>query len=473
MKKLTSKEKNLIIFLAFAFILAIFYNLFVYSMTSKYREANLNLDVAKNNLEVVKATQLINNSEDTSVSIGYKEIEQTLKKLAKDYSIDSFMQEQIIINLNDFAVTNYEVEENAFRITKADFYIEKKYKGNDNKVEEYNNSGQDDEENYNEVTSTADNNNEESYKDEKIYIEYLNADIEYYSSYEALVNYLKNIERYSEAVILKNITLEPIIINRPLITGDEPENDLPKVLSNGYVVDLPTDYIISNGIVRGKMELQFVNIPIINDYVYSSDSESILAALPQGEGNVVNPFNPYTDFSNRQYEEESPTDEDIMVSNEPVYTTIYDFEEFDYFFVGKPTNVKGGVELSDLSYSGNFSAKLGYEFVKGVEESSANLVFTNTIVLNRAAENIGLEIYDFGDNPYILGIVLRDSGGIEHEVDFGAYIEGLAGWKKYYSSVPPEVNYPCVVSRVYMRTVNEKTKLSGQILMDKLQVSYQ
>lgn len=292
----------------------------------------------------------------------------------------------------------------------------------------------------------------------------LNLRIEFESDYESLVDFVKRTNELNTSIYIKSI---------------EFKTNLPESKSNITEAEV----IEKSSLAQGVMVIVFTYVPIIEEYGYK---KLFNFEYDEKETQDKTPFIPYSEFVNSlidhskiiELEEFEYIDEISIKDNNDekkrrtLYKVVNAFEEMDYFFVGNSVDVKGSTSTNERSAVGNKSAQMTYEFMNGTEKNIANLVFDkNILLLSSQVEEISLKVFSNEYSYHSVGLVIIDSSGKQFKVNL---TEGVywTGWQELTSTLSPEINYPCVVSRIYIDDNGEKSKLSGTLLFDDLRVLY-
>lgn len=317
---------------------------------------------------------------------------------------------------------------------------------------------------------------------------YIGANIQFTTSYDKLVEYIKNLEAYTDSVAIVSINIEPVVeLNTEKESEDESTSGYKIITSDGYVTDAPDKLFTEKAIIKGTMEVVFVEYPVY----YDDGIEYTPSVLDEYRNSVIsensNPFEPFANFTHYKLPEQTTDDslnfnfnDDNYGSDDSGYSSIpktiqkriYDFEKNEFFFASTPSSTKGSVSSSSLSYSGNRSGKLSFNFVKGVETSTASLVFDNkSISVTEPVQSIGLAVSELSDFTYDLGITIKDSSGQSFNLPLKRDSSESYLWD-YYSAEVPSLNAPFIVTRVYVTTEgHEKVQTSGDLLLDSIQVT--
>ncbi len=503
-------------------IVAVLFFLFLNFLLPKYEEiALLNSEVDNLNSIINNYTQMEDINDSDPISNEEKELDNQLLTYKNDYYIDDFSQDYMILKLNDFAgadtstLTGFSIDQIAFQQlsnieepeisevpkTTTDFendpYVNPDIEDQSDSApttisDKYNenNPPPDIEEQLGlDTETTTDENNSISLSNidqttiNRDAIDLLYTNVNFTGNYNSLMDFTKNVEQYSKSILIKSITLEPVIENSTLSqlsNDDQPQstNGYMYINSDGYVDNVPDSLFIQNGTVRGTMEIVFVNFKVYDDAleytnpIFDDDSDM---------STVENPFKSYDNFTN--YEKPAPNDNSnsnyggnnipSITDQSITYKTIYSFESPEVFFSSSPDSTNGNASLSPLAYEGNNAGKLNYTFTKGLETSTASYVFdTNNVLITEPPASVALKVYELTPFPYDLGITLRDSSGETYNIVLTkTQTDTSSAWSTYETTLP-EMAYPCVVKRVFVTTENhEKTVLQGDLLFDQLQVS--
>lgn len=303
---------------------------------------------------------------------------------------------------------------------------------------------------------------------------FLSANIQFTSSYENLITYIKNLEKYTDSYVISSIDIQPVVESTPEKSPDsESTSGYRWIGDDGYITDVPDSFFMKNAIVKGNMQIVFIEFPIYYDDIEYTTTTVLDKLKNTKTPTISNPFAPFDNFVHYTKPAEKPIDiyDDTTYVPSRIYKTVYDFEKSDYFFASSPKSTTGYVSSSPLSYSGNRSGKLGYNFAKGVETSTASLVFDSTsVAVTGSPDTIGLYAYNFSDFVYDIGITVKDSSGVSYDLQLNPVGSYGSLWK-YYEANLPTMNSPFIITRVFVTTNGqEKTQLQGELLIDKIQI---
>ncbi len=520
---LKKSEKILLGVLGVSIIFLIIFNLILPTFT-KINDLDEKIIDLNSELTELEQTGKINGS-DNSVSAREKEADNILLSYKNDYYIENFSQDYLITKLNDFTIDTTN-EDSEFSILQALFTIieipetetESTTETSDDDLEDDieklendadSTSTSNTDENSDDTTTDdeADTEDETASEDEKPEIpttiaeidpatlnedvaQYFGISLDFVANYDGLINYVKNIENFSDALLITSLTITPVVANNAIAefpsddtTSSASSSGFTYVANDGFVKSVPDELFTQKGMIKGNMQIIFVDLKIYddgNDFEYSNpifDEEDDLTI-------VENPFRPFDDFTH--YQEPAPVENDTTGNNNSnnggnssfiempslVYKTIYGFENDQFFFTSSPSSTKGTANSSPISYSGDKSGKLTYNFVKGVENSTASFVFdNNSILITEEPTSVALKVYELTPLPYELGITVKDSTGELYDVILPKNTDSTELWSTYEGPLP-DITYPCIVKRVFVTTNGaEKTQLQGELLLDQLEVS--
>ncbi len=383
------------------------------------------------------------------------------KKIGKYLSPTTLKQEDIIYLLSSLTNTN------DFEIKDMTFTVEYKNKKEDNviNIEDKENSLSRD--TVNEIKRLEIEN--KSYSNIKIrsnFYDYNNVNlhlrIDFSTDYVSLIDFVKKINDLNKSIYVRSIKFQPKNYkNEPNITEDE-------------IIKIST-------LLEGEMIITFAYLPMLDEFGFE---ELFQFNYENTKTKENTPFIPHTEFIESlviaSAEEITKNIDKIegdwgIESFEEQYnakrTLIETFDLKDYFFVGTPKEVKGRVLESANSISGN-AGQLDYIFTKGKNENTANLVFDkNARILTNQVEEISMLVHSDEYAYSTVGVVILDSSGKQFNIDLtdGIY---WTGWQELTMSLPPEINYPSMITRIYVNDKGEKSKLSGTLRFDNLKVLY-
>jgi len=164
--------------------------------------------------------------------------------------------------------------------------------------------------------------------------------------------------------------------------------------------------------------------------------------------------------------------ENILVSVGFKEIMVHDFENLNNIrFVSYPQTVTGGIELGNSAKTGQFSAKLKYDFTKSTDTRAAYIAFgDNGMQLEGTPEKIGMWVYGNESNGWLRG-EMSDSAGKSYKLDFTSHID-WKGWKWVTANIPTGVSYPVNLGRIYVTEINPLNKIAGELLFDGLKAMY-
>ncbi len=399
---------------------------------NEYEEMNQNTNGEKDENENE------NENSDVTESTGIrKQIEIIMEKF-----ISTVKQEEVIVlmeSLNND--NNFEIFDFNFNIDTTDYVSEIPPEELSEDSSEVNIDSSID----TEIQNTIDN-----------YFTNLSFTISFVSDYESVVGYIKRINDLNRSIFIKGVNI------------------------SSHEVELGTnlqeeDIKAAKSIVSGEMLIKVITL---NNYA-GVENENEIENIDFGEGLAggTNPFIPYNSYIAKLAEEsiaeiDVDSESEIVVTEYEKFINITGFEKEDHFFVGSPKDVKGSVGLNKNSYSGLWSGEIVYNFVNGALTNTANLVFDKKIlVLEDQIEKLSLKIFSPQYSYHTIGLVILDSSGKQHDIVFsdGVY---WTDWNTLEASTDGSINYPAVVSRIYVTDNGEKSNLSGYYLFDDLEVLY-
>jgi len=195
----------------------------------------------------------------------------------------------------------------------------------------------------------------------------------------------------------------------------------------------------------------FGNIGSVKNGIFYSGDKAAAGAITANVGNAI---------------------ENILVSVGYNEIIVNDFEYLNNIsFLSYPQAVTGSLELDNKSKTGNFSAKLKYDFTQTDATRAAYIVFgEDGMKLADKPEKIGMWIYGNESNSWLRG-ELTDSSGKSHKLDFTSNVD-WKGWKWVTADIPSNVAYPVTLNRVYITEINPLNKMSGELLIDGLKAMY-
>ncbi len=451
------RQIGLLLFLTVIIVLLVNFNMY-----SKWKEEEQALIVQNNdldrtilNLELVikqyKETELNEDENGEKVEIEPVGVAGKIENIMEKF-LSKIKQEEVIVLMESLT------KDNNFEIYNFDFNVNM-------------------EENYEEIDETLATNIEslisENVTVENTTIENQNYDeevqntidnyfktssftIDFTSDYESVVGYIKRINDLNRSIFVKSLNIK------------SDELDLGTNINESEVR-------AAKSMVAGQMLIEVVTLNNFENHENDTELENITFGDQLSGG--TNPFIPYNSYIAKLVQEsiEVIVDEElseIVITDYEKFTNVTQFEKEDFFFVGSPKDVEGSVQLNKNSYSGLWSSEIVYNFVNGSLENTANLVFDKEIlVLEEQVEKLALKIFSPQYSYHKIGLVILDSSGKEHNITFsdGVY---WTDWKTLEGTPDETVNYPAIVSRIYVTDGGEKSNLSGYYLFDDLDVLY-
>lgn len=165
----------------------------------------------------------------------------------------------------------------------------------------------------------------------------------------------------------------------------------------------------------------------------------------------------------------------ILVSVGSNATLVQGFENLNNLsFAPYPTNVTGGISLSNDIKQGSNSLSLKYDFSNSdADTRAAYLNFTNSgsgLPLPGIPKKLGLWVKGDSNGSWLRGTI-KDNKANSHTVDFAKSID-FDDWRYLTVDIPSNVNYPISLERVYVVETDTQKKHTGELLVDGLTASY-
>ncbi len=296
---------------------------------------------------------------------------------------------------------------------------------------------------------------------ENAYAHHNYVEVDVVGKVDVFAQFIENIKNYKYPIFITSIDIEPFdpVNHNPTIdfTSNNPYEEISvEYIDNGFRYKSPYEEYI-----KGTITLDFIEVPALKEY----NSEDINYFEVVEVDMTGNPFVPFAGFYKPNIVE--GTTEKELIDNYK-FTTLYGFENDDYFFVGKPKEeVRGSVALTDKSYSGQKALKLNYNFSKSPNENKVYIVNgENNINVTSKIQGLLLQLYTNDTIPHTVGVVVRDNTGRETEIDF---VTGLSkGWQEVPIVLPDDMRYPLNIQRFYVKDNGDKEILNGSIIFDDL-----
>ena len=139
-------------------------------------------------------------------------------------------------------------------------------------------------------------------------------------------------------------------------------------------------------------------------------------------------------------------------------------------FSGYPSNVTGGIGLSDTKYNdGMHSLALQYTFGASDSTQAAYALFGSSGKIGGEPAAIRLSVFGNGSGHWLRG-KLRDSAGKEYILDFTKNINWNGTWQDVTAAVPAGAAYPVTLENVYAVSLNNTNTTEKVLYLDKLSV---
>jgi len=274
--------------------------------------------------------------------------------------------------------------------------------------------------------------------DEDNKIEELIVKFDYIGKYEDLYKYIDSLENYEKFIRISDMDIE-----------SEGENS-----------------------VSGEMEVNFSSIPLIKEY---SDNKSYFEEF----GNLLamqteSPYMPYASLAEKIADREKVSNDDLskieLYLKDRTVKSINGFDNDKAFFVGSDIDVIGKISKSENRLYGNYSFELNYNFGVKKADSEANLVFDKNLIIDSQSKYLSMWVKPNEISGHSIGVVIVDSIGEHYDLSLTNNVD-FNDWKALEVEIPIEVNYPCKVQRLYVKSTDYDQRLNGTILFDQLQTA--
>lgn len=322
----------------------------------------------------------------------------------------------------------------------------------------------------------------------KVELKVNSADLKYEGYYYSFLDFLKSISEYEKKIIVKdinvskdedgylrgNIALDFYSIENIMQDGEEVYAWGPNL---GYVVGDPFsqfgDYEAQKRANEDKGKSDYTQ-PASNGNSGSSqasDSDNrtesdFFTAIKDridniGKGNKDNG----SDNSSKK-------DDDTEFIDRG--KTVLDFDKKDtMFFVGNNRDIKGSLEINKKKKTqGEGSLNLKYDFVEKRKHNMANISFNNNVLIREQPETLTLSVQPIEKNDAALGVVIRDREGVDYKLELTDNLN-WNGFKTLGVDLPIDINYPAIVERIYVETIDFNVKLTGDLLIDDMRLIYE
>ncbi len=274
--------------------------------------------------------------------------------------------------------------------------------------------------------------------DEDKKIEELIVKFDYIGKYEDLYKYIDSLENYEKFIRISDMDIE-----------SEGENT-----------------------VSGEIEVNFSSIPLIKKYAdnksYFEEFGDLLAKQSDS------PYVPYDSLAAKIAEREQVSDDDLskidLYLKDRTVSSIIGFDNDKAFFVGNDIDVVGEITKSENRLYGNDSFQLSYNFGVKKADLEANLVFAKNLIIDSQNKYLSLWVKPNEITGHSIGVIIVDSSGYSYDLPLTNNVD-FNDWKVLEVEIPIEINYPCKIQRIYVRSTDYDQKLSGSILFDQLQTA--
>ncbi len=145
---------------------------------------------------------------------------------------------------------------------------------------------------------------------------------------------------------------------------------------------------------------------------------------------------------------------------------IEDFEELNAKFRGYPEEVEGKLALSTMSYKGDKSFKLSYDFTEVGVTRAAYIMFDDPIEITEDTIKLSFWAYSKkAQDEVLLKAQITDDTGYENLMEISKGVK--KGWNKYELDVS-SLELPGTLDRIYIAQTADKKPVDDYINVDEL-----
>ena len=148
------------------------------------------------------------------------------------------------------------------------------------------------------------------------------------------------------------------------------------------------------------------------------------------------------------------------------FVVLDDFEEESFYFDPYPDEVGGSAKISsELKFSGNYSAKLEYDFDKATKVRGAYIVLNESIKVPENATSLSFMLYNTGEKEEDIKVKFKDANDKNNMVVIEDSIMH-EGWKEIRLDLSAYAR-PIYVSDIYLAQNEENIRNKGYVYVDR------
>jgi hypothetical protein len=225
---------------------------------------------------------------------------------------------------------------------------------------------------------------------------------------------------------------------------------------------------IGDNKISGQIITNFNSIPMMASFASGDSIFDIHGTLVSRQ--LDSPYERYASLAEKyNVSDDEMSKMEIYMSRRKT-NVINNFNSSETFTIGNDLDVVSTVNLSNKRLYGQHSYEFNYDFGIKKKFNQANLVFEDELVINNQHDFISMWVNAEEITGHEMGVVLIDSNGDDHELIFNSSLD-FKGWEVLEVELPIEINYPCKVQRIFVRSTDYDQRLSGSILIDQLQTA--
>jgi Tfp pilus assembly protein PilO len=223
-----------------------------------------------------------------------------------------------------------------------------------------------------------------------------------------------------------------------------------------------------NNVINGQIITNFNSIPMMASFASGDSIFDIHGTLVSRQ--LDSPYERYASLAEKyNVSDDEMSKMEIYMSRRKT-NVINNFNSSETFTIGNDLDVVSTVNLSNKRLYGQHSYEFDYDFGIKKKFNQANLVFEDELVINNQHDFISMWVNAEEITGHEMGVVLIDSNGDDHELIFNSSLD-FKGWEVLEVELPIEINYPCKVQRIFVRSTDYDQRLSGSVLIDQLQTA--
>nr|WP_236838803.1 phosphodiester glycosidase family protein [Caldalkalibacillus salinus] len=137
-------------------------------------------------------------------------------------------------------------------------------------------------------------------------------------------------------------------------------------------------------------------------------------------------------------------------------------------FFKYPAQVDGSLAYVNTKEHGQ-SVRLNYDFTTTTRTRAAYMFPPNTsLPLDGDVKTVGVDVYGSEGNGHWLRARIRDNSQVYHVLDLH-YTVDWDGWRYVEANIPPGVEYPITLDRIYLVETDPNKQDTGYIMIDNVQ----